>query len=65
MNRIWVADATENSTYFLSYDGGNSKHLKDAAASADRWAKAKASTLVSISKFTFLTLIHTGIMIIM
>ncbi|CAI9287354.1 unnamed protein product [Lactuca saligna] len=46
MNRIWVAEATENSTYFLSYDGGNSKHLKDAAASADRWAKAKASTLI-------------------
>ncbi|KAI3525725.1 hypothetical protein L1887_04760 [Cichorium endivia] len=43
-NCIWVAEATENSTYFLSYDSGNSKHLKDAAASADRWAKS--STLI-------------------
>ncbi|KAL4587138.1 hypothetical protein LXL04_000004 [Taraxacum kok-saghyz] len=40
LNRIWVAEATENSTYFLSYDGGNSRHLKIAASSADRWAKA-------------------------
>ncbi|KAK9053973.1 hypothetical protein SSX86_025048 [Deinandra increscens subsp. villosa] len=45
-NHIWVAEATDNSTYFLSYDGPNSKHLKDAAAYADRWAKA--STLVWI-----------------
>ncbi|KAJ0653655.1 putative breast cancer type 2 susceptibility protein [Helianthus annuus] len=43
-NHIWVAEATDNSTYFLSYDGANSKHLKDAAASADQWAKA--STLM-------------------
>ncbi|XP_076922677.1 protein BREAST CANCER SUSCEPTIBILITY 2 homolog B-like isoform X1 [Bidens hawaiensis] len=40
----WVAEATDNSTYFLSYDGPNSKHLKDAAASADQWAKG--STLM-------------------
>ncbi|KAK1441178.1 hypothetical protein QVD17_07018 [Tagetes erecta] len=40
VNHIWVAEATDNSTYFLSYDGANSKHLKDAAASADQWAKA-------------------------
>ncbi|KAI3776895.1 hypothetical protein L1987_46685 [Smallanthus sonchifolius] len=39
-NHIWVAEATDNSTHFLSYDGANSKHLKDAAASADQWAKA-------------------------
>ncbi|KAD6796071.1 hypothetical protein E3N88_06967 [Mikania micrantha] len=44
LNHIWVAEATDNSTYFLSYNGANSKHLKDAAASADQWAKS--STLI-------------------
>ncbi|KVI03323.1 BRCA2, oligonucleotide/oligosaccharide-binding 1 [Cynara cardunculus var. scolymus] len=39
-NHIWLAEATENSTYFLSYDSTNSQHLKTAAASADQWAKA-------------------------
>ncbi|MFS7969249.1 hypothetical protein Hanom_Chr09g00806901 [Helianthus anomalus] len=57
MNHIWVAEATGNSTYFLSYDGANFKHLKDASASADQWVegstlaieklKEKVSTIVA------------------
>ncbi|GJX07881.1 breast cancer susceptibility 2 homolog B-like protein [Tanacetum coccineum] len=44
-NHIWVAEATENSTYFLTYYGASSKHLKNAAASADQWAKASTLTI--------------------
>ncbi|MFS7948380.1 putative breast cancer type 2 susceptibility protein [Helianthus anomalus] len=49
-NHIWVAEATDNSTYFLSYDGANSKHLKDAAASADQWAKASTLTIEKLKE---------------
>ncbi|KAM3250030.1 protein BREAST CANCER SUSCEPTIBILITY 2 B isoform X1 [Capsicum annuum] len=39
INNLWVAEATENSTYYLSYDNSHCSHLKDAGASAERWAK--------------------------
>ncbi|KAG6427679.1 hypothetical protein SASPL_111925 [Salvia splendens] len=38
VNGLWVAEATENSDYFLSYDNGVRRHLKDAAASVSKWA---------------------------
>ncbi|KAG6430718.1 hypothetical protein SASPL_108790 [Salvia splendens] len=38
VNGLWVAEATENSDYFLSYDNGVRRHLKDAAASVAKWA---------------------------
>ncbi|KAL1549093.1 protein BREAST CANCER SUSCEPTIBILITY 2 B-like [Salvia divinorum] len=38
VNGLWVAEATENSDYFLSYDNGVRSHLKDAAASVSKWA---------------------------
>lgn len=49
MNHIWVAEATENSDYFFSFYLPQYYHLKNAAASAERWAKV--STLVGIVKF--------------
>lgn len=39
MNHLWVADATENSTYFLSFDSVHCSHLKEAALSTQGWAK--------------------------
>ncbi|KAL6228135.1 hypothetical protein ACLB2K_002089 [Fragaria x ananassa] len=39
MNALWVAEATENSAYFLSFDSRHCSHLKDAAASAERWGR--------------------------
>ncbi|KAK3032866.1 hypothetical protein RJ639_037043 [Escallonia herrerae] len=38
MNHLWVAEATENSNYFLNYDHAHISHLKDAASSAQRCA---------------------------
>ncbi|KAJ0089320.1 hypothetical protein Patl1_31429 [Pistacia atlantica] len=38
-NHLWVAEATENSTYFLNFDLPRCSHLKTAAASIQRWAK--------------------------
>ncbi|KAK4478421.1 hypothetical protein RD792_013891 [Penstemon davidsonii] len=42
VNGLWVADATENSDYFLSYDHASRNHLKDAAASVFKWAKTSS-----------------------
>ncbi|XP_039810962.1 protein BREAST CANCER SUSCEPTIBILITY 2 homolog B-like isoform X11 [Panicum virgatum] len=38
LRHIWVADATESSTYTLSHEIPRKSHLKEAAASAERWA---------------------------
>ncbi|KAI8557146.1 hypothetical protein RHMOL_Rhmol05G0312600 [Rhododendron molle] len=45
INHLWVADTTENSTYSLSYDHVHYSHLKNAAASAERWAKISSLTI--------------------
>ncbi|KAL6987899.1 Protein BREAST CANCER SUSCEPTIBILITY 2 B [Sarracenia purpurea var. burkii] len=50
INHLWVAEATENSTYFLSYDHVCCSHLKDAAASAERWAKISSSVWIKSNK---------------
>ncbi|XP_056170255.1 protein BREAST CANCER SUSCEPTIBILITY 2 homolog B-like isoform X2 [Syzygium oleosum] len=39
MNHLWVAEATENSNYFLSFDPPCYCHLKEAALSTHGWAK--------------------------
>lgn len=49
VNHLWVAEASENSTYFLSFNTPHCSHLKDAAASAERWGKI--STVVCILGF--------------
>ncbi|CAL4978042.1 unnamed protein product [Urochloa decumbens] len=38
MRQIWVAEATESSTYTLSHEIPRKSHLKEAVASAERWA---------------------------
>ncbi|XP_062193519.1 protein BREAST CANCER SUSCEPTIBILITY 2 homolog B-like [Phragmites australis] len=38
MRQIWVAEATESSTYTLSHEIPKKSHLKEAATSAERWA---------------------------
>lgn len=38
MRQIWVAEATESSTYTLSHEIPRKSHLKEAAASAEGWA---------------------------
>lgn len=45
INHIWVAQATENSTYSLNYDGLYCSHLRDAAATAERWARISSLTI--------------------
>ncbi|KAK2987308.1 hypothetical protein RJ640_000084 [Escallonia rubra] len=45
MNHLWVAEATENSNYFLNYDHAHISHLKDAASSAQRWAMTSSLTI--------------------
>jgi len=37
-NHIWVADANENSAYYLNFDSSNCSHLRNAASSIRRWA---------------------------
>ena len=56
MNHLWVAEVSENSTYFLSFDS-HCSHLKDAAVSAESWGKT--SELVRIVHLhTWLTPSH-------
>ncbi|KAK3029484.1 hypothetical protein RJ639_037505 [Escallonia herrerae] len=45
INHLWVAEATENSNYFLNYDHAHISHLKDAASSAQRWAMTSSLTI--------------------
>lgn len=45
MNHLWVAEATENSTYSLTYDRIQCTHLKEAAASAKKWVKISSLTI--------------------
>lgn len=52
MNHLWVAEASENSTYFLSFDTSHCSHLKEAAVSAERWGRL--SNLVCILKLQLL-----------
>ncbi|KAL0375393.1 UNVERIFIED_CONTAM: protein BREAST CANCER SUSCEPTIBILITY 2B [Sesamum radiatum] len=42
VNGLWVAEATENSDYFLSYDHAGYSHLKDVAASVLKWANTSS-----------------------
>ncbi|XP_043697660.1 protein BREAST CANCER SUSCEPTIBILITY 2 homolog B-like isoform X2 [Telopea speciosissima] len=45
MNHLWVAEATENSTYLTSYDFPGCSHLKEAASCARKWAKISYLTI--------------------
>ncbi|XP_034695014.1 protein BREAST CANCER SUSCEPTIBILITY 2 homolog B-like isoform X1 [Vitis riparia] len=50
MNQLWVAEATENSDYFFSFDLPHCYHLKNAAASAERWAKISSLTIEKLKE---------------
>ncbi|KAI4353653.1 hypothetical protein L6164_002585 [Bauhinia variegata] len=47
-SHIWVAEATENSTYYLNFDSPNCSHLKHDATSIQRWANMSSSTINQI-----------------
>ncbi|KAF0920312.1 hypothetical protein E2562_034791 [Oryza meyeriana var. granulata] len=40
MRHVWVAEATESSTYGLSHEIPKKSHLKEAATSAEKWASS-------------------------
>ncbi|CAN0927860.1 Protein BREAST CANCER SUSCEPTIBILITY 2 homolog B [Linum grandiflorum] len=44
-NQIWVAEATENSTYYLNFDSPNCSHLRKTAASVQTWTKTSSSVI--------------------
>ncbi|XP_052172004.1 protein BREAST CANCER SUSCEPTIBILITY 2 homolog B-like isoform X2 [Diospyros lotus] len=50
VNHLWVAETTENSTYFLSSDLVHYFHLKDASASVERWAKISGLTIEKLRR---------------
>ncbi|EPS74216.1 hypothetical protein M569_00535, partial [Genlisea aurea] len=51
VNGIWIAEATENSDYFLSYDHKkNSSHLRDAASSVSAWASTSSSIIATLKE---------------
>lgn len=43
INHLWVAEATENTSYFLNFDSTDCSHMKNAAVSAKRWAENSTS----------------------
>ncbi|CAL0323227.1 unnamed protein product [Lupinus luteus] len=49
-NHIWVADATENSTYCLSYDSLHHAHLRNTASSIRRWANNSSLTIEKLKE---------------
>ncbi|PKI51435.1 hypothetical protein CRG98_028146 [Punica granatum] len=50
LNHLWVAEARENSTYFLSFDSPHCSHLKDAALSTQGWAKTSESAINTLKE---------------
>ncbi|CAA2969893.1 BREAST CANCER SUSCEPTIBILITY 2 homolog B-like isoform X1 [Olea europaea subsp. europaea] len=42
VNNLWVAEATENSEYSISYDLAGHNYLKDTATSILKWAKTSS-----------------------
>ncbi|XP_061357187.1 protein BREAST CANCER SUSCEPTIBILITY 2 homolog B-like [Gastrolobium bilobum] len=49
-NHIWVADATETSTYYLDFDSPHCSHLRNAASSIRRWANNSCSTIEKLKE---------------
>ncbi|KAG7017205.1 Protein BREAST CANCER SUSCEPTIBILITY 2-like B, partial [Cucurbita argyrosperma subsp. argyrosperma] len=48
INNLWVAEATENSSYFLNFDSVDCSHMKNAAVSAKRWAENSTSIIENL-----------------
>ncbi|XP_061356921.1 protein BREAST CANCER SUSCEPTIBILITY 2 homolog B-like [Gastrolobium bilobum] len=49
-NHIWVADATENLTYYLNFDSKHCSHFRNAASSVRRWANNSSSTIEKLKE---------------
>lgn len=49
-NHIWVAEATENSTYHLTFDSAHCSHLRHAASSIKRWANNSSLTIGNVKE---------------
>ncbi|XP_021769649.1 protein BREAST CANCER SUSCEPTIBILITY 2 homolog B-like isoform X1 [Chenopodium quinoa] len=45
VNLMWVAEATENSTYYLKYNHPYCSHLKDAFGLVKKWQQSASSTI--------------------
>ncbi|KAK7393765.1 hypothetical protein VNO78_22329 [Psophocarpus tetragonolobus] len=49
-NHIWVADANENSAYYLNFDFRNCSHLRNAASSVRGWANNSSSIIEKLKE---------------
>ncbi|KAK4258374.1 hypothetical protein QN277_007832 [Acacia crassicarpa] len=50
MNHIWIAKATENSTYYLTFDSPHCSHLMHTATSVKRWAINSSLTIGKVKE---------------
>ncbi|KAK9126751.1 hypothetical protein Scep_015597 [Stephania cephalantha] len=50
VNHLWVAEATDNSTYSLLNDLPTSSHLNEAAGAANRWAKISSLAIKKLKE---------------
>ncbi|KAL3536566.1 hypothetical protein ACH5RR_005027 [Cinchona calisaya] len=50
VNDVWVAEAAESSTYSLTFDHSYFSHLKDAAASAEKWANTSGLIIETLKQ---------------
>ncbi|KAH9612733.1 hypothetical protein KSS87_006715 [Heliosperma pusillum] len=49
-NHMWVAEATENSTYYLNYEHPSCSHLKDAFGLVKKWQQNSSLTIEKLKK---------------
>ncbi|XP_028804749.1 protein BREAST CANCER SUSCEPTIBILITY 2 homolog A isoform X2 [Neltuma alba] len=50
INHIWVAEASENSTYHLTFDSPRCSHLRHSASSIKRWANNSCFTVGKVKE---------------
>lgn len=50
VNHMWVAEATENSTYYLKYNHPYCSHLKDAFGLVEKWEQSASSTIEKLRR---------------
>ncbi|GAB2212121.1 hypothetical protein Droror1_Dr00025468 [Drosera rotundifolia] len=50
VNDLWVAEASENSTYHLSFEHQATSHLKHSSLSVQRWVKNSSLTIEILKK---------------
>ncbi|XP_074302049.1 protein BREAST CANCER SUSCEPTIBILITY 2 homolog B-like isoform X1 [Silene latifolia] len=49
-NHMWVAEATENSTYYLNYEHPSCSHVKDAFGLVKKWEQNSSLTIEKLKK---------------